>query len=229
MVRGASALLAGAAYFLLVGELPAITGSAGPYVAGCIGAIFVALAAVAPLPGREDPVGLMVFGVGAGLLAAALAVKDVGAAANPVEALLAASAGLLFAYAFALPAAIVALPLLVAGIDLASVLTGPGESLAPSDPVDVLTFDLPFWSGEGSVARLALLDATFLALFAAWAVRFDLRPRVVVPLLVLAPAAAVALGVALDRAVPSLPFLAAALLLPAIDRVARLLRGSADG
>ena len=206
-----------------------LTGAAGPYVAGCLGAIFVALAAVAPLPGRDDPVGLMVFGLGAGLLATALAVKEVGAAANPVEALLAASAGLLFAYAFALPAAVVALPLLVGGIDLASVLTGPGESLAPSDPVDVLTFDLPFWAGEGSVARLALLDATFLALYAAWAVRFDLRPRVAIPLLVLAPAAAVALGVALDEAVPALPFLAAALFAAGLDRLPALLRGPAGG
>ena len=229
MVRGATALLVSVAYFLLVGELPAITGEAGPYVAGCVGAVCVSLAALSPLPGRDDPLGLLVFGLGAALLAAALAVQDVGAAANPVEALLAASAGLLFAWAFALPAAVVALPLLVAGIDLASVLTGPAEALAPSDPVDVLTFDLPSWSGGGSVARLGLLDATFLALFAAWALRFDLRPRLVVPLLALAPAAAVALGLALDRTVPALPFLAAALLLPALDRVIRLLRGPAEG
>ncbi len=229
MVRGASALLAAALYFLLVGELPRISGEAGLYVAGVLGAIGVGLAALAPLPGRDDPLGLVVFGAGAALLATALAVKDVGAVANPVEALLAAAAGLLFAWAFALPAAVVALPLLVAGIDLASVLTGPGEPVTPPTPVDVLTFDLPVWGGGGSAARLNLLDATFVALFAAWALRFALRPRVTIPLMVAGLAGAVALGLALDEAVPALPFLAAALLLPAADRIPGLLRAPADG
>lgn len=229
MVRGASALLAAALYFLVAGELPVISGEAGLYVAGILGALFVGLAALAPLVGRDDPVGLVVFGLGAALLATALAVKDVGAAANPVEALLAASAGLLFAWAFALPAAVVALPLLVAGIDLASVLTGPGEPVTPATPVDVLTFDLPVWGGGASAARLNLLDATFIALFAAWALRYALRPRVTIPLMVAGLAGAVALGVALDEAIPALPFLAAALLLPVIDRIPALLRAPADG
>jgi len=229
VVRGASALLAAAAYFLVVGELPRLSGEAGLYVAGVVGALCVGLAALAPLPGRDDPLGLAVFGGGAALLATALAVQDVGAAANPVEALLAAAAGLLFAWAFALPAAVVALPLLVAGIDLASVLTGPGEPVTPAAPADVLTFDLPVWAGGGSAARLNLLDATFIALFAAWSLRFGLRPRVTIPLMVAGLAAAVALGLALDEAVRALLVLAAALLLPVIDRIPALLRGPAEG
>lgn len=229
MVRGASALLAALAYFLAVGELPAISGEAGLYVAGAAGALFVGLAALAPLGGRDDPLGLVVFGLGAALLAAALAASDVGAAANPVEALLGAAAGLLFAWAFALPGAVVALPLLVAGIDVASLLTGPADGVAPASRVDVLTFDLPAWGGGASVARLGLLDATFLALFAAWSLRFALRPWIAIPLMVAGLVGAVVLGVALDRAIPALPFLAAALLAPAPDRIAALLRRPASG
>jgi hypothetical protein len=229
LVRGAAALLAAAAYFLAVGELPEVDGEAGRYAAGCAGALAVGLAALSPLGGRDDPVGLAVFGLGAALLATALAVVDVGAAANPVEALLAAAAGLLFAWSFALPAAVVAVPVVVAGIDVASVLGGPSDPLARVEPVDVLSFDLPRWGGDGSVAGLALLDATFLALFAAWSLRYALRPRLAIPLMVAGLPAAVALGVALDRTVPSLPFVAGAFLLAGIDRLPGLLRRHRGG
>jgi hypothetical protein len=39
-------------------------------------------------------------------------------------------------------------------------------------------------------------------------------------------AGAVAAAVALDEAIPALPFVAAAFLLPALDRVPRLMRGA---
>jgi hypothetical protein len=229
VVRGLAALLGlalASAYFLLVAELPEVDGDAGRYLAGCCGAVAIGIAALAPLPGRDDPLALIVLGAGAGLLAAALAAQDVGAAANTVEALFAASAGLLFAYGFAIPTAVVALPLLVAGIDAAAVLTGATEPLGDFDPVDVLTFDLPAWGGERpSIASLSLLDATFLAMFAAWALRYDLRPRIALPLMVVALAAAVAVAVALDRAIPALPFVAAAFLVPSLTRIPRLVRG----
>ena len=92
MVRGAAALLVAVAWFLLVGEVDQVTGDGGRYLAGCIGALACALAALSLLPGRDDPVGLAVFGAGAAFLAAVLAAQDVGAAANPVEALAAAAA-----------------------------------------------------------------------------------------------------------------------------------------
>ena len=223
MVRGAAALLAAAAWFLAVGDLPEISGQAGRYVAGCVGALACALAALAPLAGRDEPLGVAILGVGAGFLAAVLAVQDVGAAANPVEALAGAAAGLLFAWAFAAPIAVVALPIVVAGVDLASVLTGPAEPLRGEGPVDVLTLDLPALGGGESVSRLGGLDATFLALFAAWSVRYALRPHLAIPLMAFALAGSVALGLALDRSMPALPFLAAALLLPALDRLPGLL------
>lgn len=232
MVRGLAALLAlaaAAAYFLLVGEIPEVDGDAGRYAAGCAGAVAIGLAAVAPLAGRDDWVALVVLGVGSGLLATALTGQDVGSAANVVEVLFAAAAGLLFAFAFGIPAAVVALPVLVAGIDAAAVLTGPDEPLGDFDPVDVLTFDLPAFGGERpSIARLGFLDATFLAMFAAWSVRFALRPRIAIPLMIAGLASSVALAVALDRAIPALPFVAVAFLLPALSRLPRLLRTPDD-
>ena len=228
MVRGLAALLALAAstaYFLLVGELPEVDGDLGRYLAGCVGAVAIAVAALSPLAGRDDALALVALGVGAGLLATALNGQDIGAAANVPEALFAAAAGMLFASAFGIPAAVVALPILVAGIDAASVFTGPEEPLGDFDPVDILTFDLPAWGGERpSIARLGLLDATFIAMFAAWSLRFDLRPRVAIPLMVVGLAASVATAVALERAIPALPFVAVAFLLPALDRLPRLLR-----
>lgn len=233
MVRGLAALLAvaaSAAYFLLVGELPEVDGDAGRYVAGCAGAIAVALAALSPLAGREDPLALVVLGIGAGLLSTALAGQDVGAAANAAEALFAAAAGMLFAYAFGIPGAVVTLPVLVAGIDAAAVFTGPDEPLGDFTRVDILTFDLPAWGGErASIARLGLLDATFLAMFAAWSLRFALRPRVAIPLMTLGLAGSVALAAALERPVPALPFVALAFLLPALDRLPSLLRSDREG
>jgi hypothetical protein len=186
------------------------------------------LAALALLPGRDEPLGVAIFGLGAAFLAAVLTSQDVGAAANPVEVLAGAAAGLLFAWAFAAPAAVAALPLVVAGVDLASVLTGPEEPLRGSGAVDILTLDLPPLGGGGSVGRLGVIDATFLALFAAWSLRFALRPRLVIPLMVLGLCGSVALGLALDRSMPALPFLAAGLLLPAADRVLRLLARSGE-
>jgi hypothetical protein len=165
----------------------------------------------------------MVFAFGGVLLAAALARAGVGVVATPVETAFAAAAGLLFAYAFPLPAALVAVPLLVAGIDLAAAL-GSGVVRPLNEEVDVLTLALPAWGGGEPVAALGLLDATFLAMFAAWAVRFDLRPRLTLVLLALALAAVVAAGVAGERAVPALPALALAFLVPAADRLRRMLR-----
>ena len=225
MVRRSAPVLAfaaGTAYFLLVGSLP----EAARGVAAVAGALAVALCALGPLAGRDDWVALVVLGGGAALLSAALTGQDVGAAANPVEAVFAASVGLLFALAFAVPAAVVALPLLVAGIDVAAVFAAGDGGLGGFDPVDVLTFDLPLWGGGGSVSSLSLLDATFLALFAAWSLHYGLRPRVAIPAMVLGLVVAALLAVAVDRTIPALPLIALGLLLPAIDKLPSLLRSA---
>ena len=92
-----------------------------------------------------------------------------------------------------------------------------------SEP-DVLTLDLPAWGDGADLPRLSLLDATFLALLAAWSIRFALRPRLAIPLMVVGLVIAVVLTVALDRAIPTLAFLSFAFLMSGIDRIPSLLR-----
>lgn len=222
MVRGLAALLAATAYVLVAPALP----GASEHVAAVCGALAVAVCAYAPLAGRDDPFAIGVLGAGAVLLAVALDARDVGAEATPVEALFAACAGLLFAFAFAIPAALVALPLLVAGIDAASLVAGSAPLTGASGGADLLTLTLPAWGDDPQAAMpaLGLLDATFLALFASWALRWDLRPRVTLPAMAAGPAVALLLSLWLDRAIPTLPFLAAGLLLPAVRRVGEVLR-----
>ena len=205
----------------MAGALPA-AGSYGPAVAGVVAA---SLCALLLLPARDEPVGLAVLGVGAALLAVALNAEDVGPEATPVEALFAAAAGLLFAVGFSVPAAVVALPVLVAGIDAASLIGGGADAVPTSaSGPEVLTLDLPAWDDGEPLPRLSLLDATFLALFAAWSLRYGLRPRIAVALMVTGLTAAVVLTLAVDRSIPTLPFLAAGFLLPALDRIPHLLR-----
>ena len=222
MVRGPAALLAAVLYFAVAGELP----DAGALVAACVGALAVGVCALVPVAGRHDPLGLGVFGLGAALLTAALAAAEVGALANPAEALFAASAGVLFAWAFAAPAAVAALPLLVAALDAVTVLTGPAR-VASGKEVDVLTFLLPRWGSDEVATYLPVLDATFLAMFAAWALHFDLRPRRAMVLMLAGLVVGTGLGIVLDRPVPALPFVAVAFLAADPRRLAGLVRSDA--
>jgi hypothetical protein len=221
VVRGLAALLVATAYVLGAGLLP----EAGAYVPAVCGAIAIGLCATAPLAGRDDPVALAILGAGAVLLAVALNAQDVVSEVTPVEALFAACAGLLFAFGFAVPAAVVALPILVAGIDAASLLGG-AEPVTQRGGSDLLTLALPAWGDgpTGSIPAPGLLNATFLALFAGWALRYDLRPRIAIAAMVAGLAASLVLALALDRSIPTLPFLAVGFLGPSIRRIGHVLR-----
>ncbi|MEA2193360.1 MAG: hypothetical protein QOI73_3481 [Solirubrobacteraceae bacterium] len=214
-------------YFLAAPALPSLpAGDVEVLVAGAVGLLAVAATTLALLPARDAPVSLALTLLGAALLAAALNAAGVGAGANVVEALLAAAIGLLFARALGAPAIALAVPVFVATVDAWSVASGPTERLLASgtDASDPLSFDLPAWGGAGSAGHLGLTDALFLAMFAAWAWRHDLRRGATICGLVLGLLAALVLGVALDRAIPALPLIAAGYLLPNLDRIARLLR-----
>jgi hypothetical protein len=212
MTRAALALAAGVAWFVVgIGS--------GSYVPAVLGAAALAACALAPLPGRRDPVALSVLGVGAALLAVALDASDVVVEATPAEALFGACAGMLFAFGTGTAATVVAVPLLVAGIDLAAVLAG-GDGIGRGDS-GVLSLTLP---GGPDVPALGLLDAVFLAAFAAWALDYDLRPKVALVALPAGLAVALVLAIATGGAVPTLPFLAAGLLVPSVTRLPHLLR-----
>jgi hypothetical protein len=238
--RGFASLALGAplaafVYFLAAPLLPALpAGDATVLVAGSIGLLFVAGSALALLPARDALIGPLLIALGAGLLVAACnsdGADGVGAGANVPEALLAGAAGLLFARWLAAPAIAIAVPLFVAAIDALSVAFGPTSRLldAGTPRVDALSFDLPAWGDAGSAGHLGFSDAFFVALFAAWTLRFGFRRGATIAGLLLGLLAALGLSVGLDRGIPALPFLAAAYLLPNVDRAWRLLAGRADG
>ena len=225
-----AAPLAAFAYFLAAPALPALpAGDATVLVAGTIGLLMVAASTLALLPARETLIGPLLIVFGTGLLVTALnsdGARGVGAGANVPEALLAGATGLLLARWLAGPAIAVAVPLFVAAIDVWSVAAGPSSRLLAggTQRVDVLSFDLPAWGQAGSAGHLGLSDAVFLAMFATWAWRDGLRRAATIAGLLLGLVGALVLSVALDRAIPALPFVAAGYLLPNGDRLWELLR-----
>jgi hypothetical protein len=216
-------------YFLAAPALPALpAGDETVLVGSGIGMLLVAATTLALLPARETLFGPLLIILGTGLIVAALNIDGsagVGAGANVFEALLAGAAGLLFARWLATPLIAVAVPLFVAAVDVWSVASGPSSSMLAdgTDRVDPLSFDFPAWGDAGSAGHLGLSDALFLSLFAAWAWRYGFRRGATLVGMTLGLLAALALGVAFDRAIPALPLIAAGYLLPNLDRIGTLL------
>jgi hypothetical protein len=221
--------LAALVYFLAAPALPALpAGDETTLIASAIGLLLVAATTLALLPAHETLFGPLLIVLGSGLLVAALNIdgaSGVGAGANVVEALLAGAIGLLLARWLATPLVAVAVPIFVGAIDVWSVASGPSSRMLDqgTDRVDALSFDLPAWGHAGSAGHLGLSDALFVSLFAAWAWHYGFRRAATITGLLLGLAASLVLSVALDRAIPALPFLAAGYLLPNLDRIARLL------
>lgn len=222
-----AAPLVALAYFLAAPALPALSaGDAALVVAGAAGLLAIALSTLALLPAHATLIGPLLVLLGSGLLVGALNAGGVGAGANVCEALLAGAGGLLLARWLDRPPLAVALPLLVAAIDVWSVASGPSSTLLAggTESVDALSFALPAWGRAGSVGHLGLPDAVFLSMFAAWAWRFGLRRAATLAAMTLGLLATLVLGVAFERAIPALPLLAGGYVLPNIDRIGRLLR-----
>jgi hypothetical protein len=217
--------LAALAYFLAAPALPALpAGDTTTVVAGTAGLLVLTASTLALLPAYGMLVGPLLVALGAGLLAGALNAADAGAAANVPEAMLAGAIGLLFARWLATPVIALAVPIFVAAIDVWSVATGPTSRMTETDSADTLSFDLPAWGHMGSAGHLGLSDALFLSMFAAWALRYGFRRQATVAGLALGLVGALVAGLALDRTIPALPFLAAGYLLPNLDRIPALLR-----
>jgi hypothetical protein len=226
-----AAPLVALAYFLAAPALPALpAGDTTTIVAGGIGLLMIAVSVLSIVPAAGGLFAPLLIALGTGLLVGALnagGAGGVGAGANVAEALFAAAVGLLFARWLETRVVAVAVPLIVAGIDIWSVASGPSSKLLDngSDTVDPLSFDIPAWGGMGSAGHLGLSDAFFLSMFAAWAWRYGLRRRATIAGLTLGLIGSLLLAVVLDQAVPALPLLAAGYLLPNLDRLPGLLRG----
>ena len=230
MVRGPAAVLTAYAgaflYFELAPSLPTLGGGdATTIVCGVTGMAALALGVLTLLPARDALSLLALLLVGGGLLAGALQVADAGPAANVPKLLFAAALGMLLARLLDTPPVVVAVPLFVAGIELAGALGQPGSPLVHHDGhmVNFITFSLPRW-GSREAGQVAMSDMLFLGFYAAAAWRYGFRPRATAAGLYLGLAATLVVGVALGRALPVLPGLAVGLLAPNLDRIPPLLR-----
>lgn len=155
------------------------------------------------------PAGLAVCG--GALLTSVLNVAGLRVGATPAELVLWCALGVLFARVFGVAALVVAVPLLLAGIELAA---GSGGTSAPAGAGDPLTLAFP------DERRLEVTQLVFAAAFGAWARRYGLRAGVTCALL----GAVLLASVARDGQLPALTLLGLALLLPNSDRLGRLLR-----
>jgi hypothetical protein len=143
----------------------------------------------------------------------ALAVAGVGVAATPVEALGYATAGVAFAALLDAATLALALPVFVAVVDVVSIAGGAAGGLQLTSSAtagDALNLALPAWGGHATVAQLNGVDVLFPAAFAAYGVRFGLRPQATLAAAAGALVAGLALTLGLDRPVPVLALVAAA-------------------
>ena len=149
--------------------------------------------------------------LGGALLTATLDVAGLRVGATPAELVLWGALGVLFARVFSVGALVLAVPVLLAGIELASGAGGPAAAAGAGDP-----FTLAFPAGH----RLEVTQLVFATAYAAWARHFGLRTGVTWAGL----AAVLAVSLARDGDLPAVTLLGLALLLPNLDRLAGLLR-----
>jgi hypothetical protein len=234
VVRGPAAVLVAyavaLAYFALAGSLPDLGDrDATAIVAGSVAMVVLAACTFSLLPARDELPALVALAAGGLLLGGALTAAGVDAGANVAKVLFAASAGMLLAAWLSLPQLVVVIPIFVAGVDIASVLSGPTSVLLRenSPALDYLSFTVPAWGGGAE--QLGVSDLIFLGFYAAAAWRHGLRRAATAAGLVLGLVAAVVAGVLSDRPLPVLPALALGLLLPNVDRLGPLLARDDDG
>jgi hypothetical protein len=109
---------------------------------------------------------------------------------------------------------------LVAVVDVYSVFAGPTRAVVEGSPgvLDAVGVALAA-PGYSQAAILGTTDFVFLGLLAGAALRYDLRPRLTLPLLAASFSVTLLLATALDRALPALPLLSLAFLLPNVARL----------
>lgn len=204
------------AYLSVAPALPA-SGSDGLRLDAAIGTFWVLAAVLAVAPLAEAWPAATLLLVGAGLLAAAFDQVDARAGASVPEALAWAAGGLLFARAFGTAALAVAVPLLLAGLDIAGVIgsTAVLDDIARAG--DPLTLEIPAWGG-GQAAVLPALEAGVLGALAAWTSRHGFRTPWTAIFMLEAAVLAVVLGL------PAIALVVAAYLLVNADRAAHALR-----
>lgn len=219
----AAVLLAAAwvAWSLLAPELDANGDLATVAVAAAVSLPLLAGAIVAALPiGEARPR----WAIGAGVVALAVAIAcilaDAPLPASLAKAIAGAALGLLLGRLLEEPWHAALIAVLVAIVDMYSVFAGPTKEIVEQRPDVLDTVGIQFAApGYEQAAIIGTTDFVFLGLLGGAALRYDLRPRLTLPLLALSFSATMLLTYWLERDLPALPLLSAAFLLPNLDRV----------
>jgi len=154
------------AYLSLAPSLPG-SGSEGLRLDAAVGTALVVAAVLAVAPLAEAWPAAILLALGCGLLMAAFDQVGARAGATVPEALTWCAGGLLFARIFSGAGLAIAVPLLMAGMDVGGV-TGSTAVLDDfARAGDPLTLELPAWGG-GQAAVLPALQAGVLGALAAW-------------------------------------------------------------
>jgi hypothetical protein len=169
---------------------------------------------------------LLLWGVGVGLLAAALEILDFDVLANFAKLAAVTLLAFWFLSYFETAAWVVVVALIVPWVDAISVWRGPTKHIVTRQPELFTTFSFAFpVPGEANAAHLGLPDLMFFALFLGAADRWDLRTKLTWAAMALSFGATLALTVAFDiGGLPALPLLALGFLMPNADILWRRLR-----
>ena len=227
IVRGAACLAALGAVNLIAPHLPApgrgVQIAVLAIVSFPLATLFVASIAATTLPAPK----LLAIAVAAAALTAALiAAGFEGTPATLSKLVAAACIGIALAGLLQTPAEIVAISVLIAGVDAYSVAAGPTHAIVLHHQQVLGAFTLAFHPpGTDAVAQIGASDFVFFALFSAASVRMGLRVRATWIATTASLGATMALSYVFDTALPALPLLSLAFLGANADLLIERTRG----
>ena len=236
MVRGPAAVLAlvvaAWVYFLIPKLLPAIENEeTSRIVAACAAAALIVFVASGVATLSDTPIVVPIVLLGAVLIAGVMNAAGVGAAATLPETVTYACVGVLLALWLDAPPLALAIPVFVAGIEIIGALSGTtrGPAYGALRGGDMFTLALPDWNNGLSAARIGLADVVFVGLYATYARRLGLRFLASAIGMAVGLAAALALSIDANSALPELGFIGAGFVLPNVDRILDLFRPTGEG
>ena len=195
---------------------PAVAGRGGTGVVALLSLPLAAATATAVAVRAQPDRRAVVVALAAGVvLVAASAAIDWTPGLGLGKVLLGAGLGVLAASLLDEPWHVALIAVLVVGVDIYSVFAGPTRAIVEDQPGLLSALTVPLAApGRPRAALLGITDFVFLALFCAAVLRWHLRPRLTAALLTASLSGTIALAAHLDRALPALPLLSAAFVLP---------------
>jgi hypothetical protein len=226
-----AALAIAQAYLLAAPELPEIHDEKTSLIVARIfgsAAILCGVAVAAAVVGTDSRRAWSL--AAASLVGVAIVnLADVGAGATVLEALAYGAVGAALALGLLEPVLILALPVVVAVVDVVSITVGPSSALAHAGrtkPGDPLSLEMPDWGNGLPAGRLGFSDAVVAGALIAWALHYGLRTWATVAAMWAAMMIASVVNIALVAAVPVLPVMAVAFFAVNADRLAALVHGA---